>query len=239
LLDSADELIATLEAGDSFGEFTLFKEADFRPYAARASVNLQLCFVPGEVLSPLMAKYPQIHEHLWAKARSRNPQQMDSDNAPSESKRLHETNILSIPAVEPRQKKISKAYFPNSTQRAGHLLQRVIRRYPFFAQQSGSDCGAACLVMVSRYWGKNFSVNRLRDIANVDRNGSSLRGLSAAAESIGFTTRPVKASLDQLAKQELPAIAHWDDNYQADGLWRTLDYSQRIDYQTQTGKIRL
>ncbi|BBD66623.1 cyclic nucleotide-regulated ABC bacteriocin/lantibiotic exporter [Nostoc commune NIES-4072] len=216
LLDSADELIATVEAGDSFGEFTLLKEVDFRPYTARASVNLQLCFVPGEVLWPLMAKYPQIREHLWAKARSRNPQQGDSDNTPvlpSDLKRLHETKILSTPAVKPREKKISKAYFPNSTQRVGHLLQRVIRRYPFFAQQSGSDCGAACLVMVSRYWGKNFSVNRLRDIANVDRNGSSLRGLSAAAESIGFTTRPVKASLNQLAKQKLPAIAHWEGKH--------------------------
>ena len=216
MLSSADELITTLEAGDSFGEFTLFKEVDFRPYGARASLNLQLCFIPGEVLWPLMAKYPQIREHLWAKALSRNPQQVDSDNPPvlpSDSKPLHETKILSTPAVKPREKKISKAYFPNSTQRVGHLLQRVIRRYPFFAQQSGSDCGAACLVMVSRYWGKNFSVNRLRDIANVDRNGSSLRGLWAAAESIGFATRPVKASLDQLAKQKLPAIAHWEGKH--------------------------
>ena len=48
---SADELIATLEMGDSFGEFTLFQDAKFPPYAARASVNLQLCFIPGEVLS--------------------------------------------------------------------------------------------------------------------------------------------------------------------------------------------
>ncbi|MHC5722156.1 MAG: peptidase C39, partial [Nostoc sp.] len=92
----------------------------------------------------LMAKYPQIQEHLWAQALSRNPQQVDSDNPPSDSKQLHETEILSTPAVEPREKKIRKAYFPNSTQRVGHLLQRVIRRYPFFAQQSGSDCGAAC-----------------------------------------------------------------------------------------------
>jgi ABC-type bacteriocin/lantibiotic exporter with double-glycine peptidase domain len=79
------------------------------------------------------------------------------------------------------------------------LWQRITRRYPFFQQQSAADCGAACLVMVSRYWGKRFSINRLRDIANVDRNGASLKGLAAAAESLGFTTRPVKASLDKLA----------------------------------------
>ncbi len=111
------------------------------------------------------------------------------------------------------QQKISKAYFPNPTLQVGHLWQRVIRRYPFFQQHSASDCGAACLVMVSRYWGKRFSINRLREIANVDRNGASLRGLAAAAESVGFTTRPVKASLNKLAEQNLPAIVHWEGRH--------------------------
>ncbi|MEH1867693.1 MAG: peptidase domain-containing ABC transporter [Nostoc sp.] len=216
LLDEAGELIATLEAGDSFGEFTLFPEARFQPYAARASVDLQLCFVPGEVLSSLMDKYPQIREHLREKAHKRNLL-INSNLIPqpaTDSYTALPTNLLPTLTTEPKpQKKISKAYFPNPTQRVGHLLQRVIKRYPFFAQQSASDCGAACLVMVSRYWGKSFSLNRLRDIANVDRNGASLRGLSVAAESIGFTTRPVKASLDKLAKQQLPAIAHWEGKH--------------------------
>ena len=216
LLDKEDELIATLELGESFGEFTLFPDAQLQPYGARASLNLQLCFVPGEVLLPLMAKYPQIQEHLWNKALSRNPQQVPSDISPIRSPisdTKHKLEILSSPADLADQKKINKAYFPNPTQKVGHLWQQVTRRYPFFAQQSGSDCGAACLVMVSRYWGKRFSVNRLRDIANVDRNGASLRGLLTAAESIGFATRPVKASLQQLAKQKLPAIAHWEGKH--------------------------
>lgn len=215
LLDTAGELIATLEDGASFGEFTLFPDAEFKPYAARASVNLHLCFVSGEVLLPLMAKYPPIREHLWREAFSRNPEQMDSAPPPVKGEKIadHNADMMSISASQPQQKKISKAYFPNPTQRVGHLWQKVMRRYPFFAQQSGSDCGAACLVMVSRYWGKRFSVNRLRDIANVDRNGASLRGLLTAAESLGFATRPVKASLNQLAKQKLPAIVHWEGKH--------------------------
>jgi ATP-binding cassette subfamily B protein len=104
-------------------------------------------------------------------------------------------------------------YFPTPTVKVGQWWRGVTRRYPFFAQQSTSDCGAACLVMVGRYWGKRFSVNRLRDLANVNRNGASLRSLAAAAESIGFTTRPVKASLDKLAQQPLPAIAHWEGKH--------------------------
>lgn len=218
LLDDAGELITSLEAGASFGEFTLFPESQFKPYGARASINLQLCFVPGALLSPLMAKYPQIREHLWHKAQELNSHMVKSDSNPVTPTIVENNNqkpdFLPPPAVEPKpEKKISKAYFPHPTQRVGHLWQKVSRRYPFFAQQSASDCGAACLVMVSRYWGKRFSVNRLRDIANVDRNGASLRGLLTAAESLGFATRPVKASLNQLAKQKLPAIAHWEGKH--------------------------
>lgn len=105
------------------------------------------------------------------------------------------------------------AYFPKPTQRVGHLWQRLTRRYPFYAQQSSSDCGAACLVMVGRYWGKQFSLNRLRELARVNRSGSLLKGLVNAAETLGFVTRPVKASLDQLGKQKLPAIVHWEGNH--------------------------
>ncbi|MDF5713035.1 MAG: peptidase domain-containing ABC transporter [Rhizonema sp. NSF051] len=225
LLDDAGELIATLATGESFGEFTLFPDTDFRSYAARASVELQLCFMAANLLLPFMVKYPPIREHMWTQARSReaasqetspNSLLMNSDKLPTtatDSNQIYKTAILSTPAEPKSQKKISKAYFPNPTQRVGHLWQHVLRRYPFFAQQSGSDCGAACLVMVSRYWGKSFSVNRLRDVANVDRNGASLQGLSKAAESIGFSTRPVKASLNQLAKQKLPAIVHWEGKH--------------------------
>jgi len=210
LLDDNDELIITLGTGEAFGEFTLFPEANFPAYDARATLHLELCFLPGETVAVLLAKHPEIREHLWQKSLTLHNLRAQTADAPTPTPPL----TPAIPS-QPLQSsgKINQAYFPAPSSRIGHWLQRVTRRYPFFAQQSGSDCGAACLVMVSRYWGKKFSVNRVRDIANVDRNGASLRGLSAAAESVGFSTRPVKASLDQLAKQTLPAIAHWEGKH--------------------------
>ncbi|MEH1970149.1 peptidase domain-containing ABC transporter [Nostoc sp.] len=121
---------------------------------------------------------------------------------------------ISQPETEPKQKqKRQRPYFPSPTVRAGHWLGRLTKRYPFFEQQSASDCGASCLVMISRYWGKRFNVNRIRDLTNISRSGASMRGLTAAAESIGFATRPVKASFDKLAQQPLPAIAHWEGKH--------------------------
>ncbi|AUT00322.1 peptidase C39 [Nostoc sp. CENA543] len=212
LLDETGELITTLETGGYFGCFTLFPDAKFIPYAARASANLQLCFISGDVLSPLLAKHSQIREHLWLQAQTLNSLLTKSHIPISE--KPEQIPVVSDSTTQIKQdKKISKAYFPNPSQKVSHLWQKVTRRYPFFAQQSSSDCGAACLVMIGRYWGKQFSVNLLRELANVDRNGSSLRGLTVAAESLGLNTRPVKASFEQLAKQKLPAIAHWQGKH--------------------------
>jgi HlyB family type I secretion system ABC transporter len=108
---------------------------------------------------------------------------------------------------------VSKAYFPSPKLQIDHFWQQLSKRYPFFLQQSASDCGAACLVMVGRYWGKRFSINRLRELASVDRNGASLNDLAGAAESIGFTARMVTATLDKLAEQNLPVMAHWEGNH--------------------------
>ncbi|MFL9455841.1 ABC transporter transmembrane domain-containing protein [Tolypothrix campylonemoides VB511288_2] len=89
------------------------------------------------------------------------------------------------------------------------LLHRLWRRYPFIEQQSSSDCGAACLAMISRYWGKRFSLNTLRNLAQTDRTGASLAALSDAAQNLGYDALPVRATLGKLELHPLPWIAHW------------------------------
>jgi HlyB family type I secretion system ABC transporter len=115
--------------------------------------------------------------------------------------------------AQKQQSQKQRPYFPSPKVQMGHWWRRFTKQYPFYAQQSASDCGAACLVMIGSYWGKHFSVNRLRDMTNVNRSGASLHALSMAAENLGFMTRPVRASLDKLAEQPLPAIAHWEGKH--------------------------
>ncbi len=206
LIDSIGELISTVDEGKSFGESTLFTDVETPIYSARASLNVKVALIPSSAIQALVLKYSAIQKHL-----SRNIKVQET--APSLPSPPPPSQIRVNAGSQKHQSTIGKAYFPSPQQRVGHLLRKIQRKYPFFAQQSASDCGAACLVMVARYWGKKFSINRVRDSANVDRDGSSLRGLSAAAESMGFNTRPVKASLDQLAKQKLPAIAHWEGKH--------------------------
>jgi ATP-binding cassette subfamily B protein len=88
-----------------------------------------------------------------------------------------------------------------------------LRRFPWVEQQSSSDCGAACLGMIARYWGKQFPLHVLRDLAEVGRSGSSLKSLGKAAETLGFQARPVRASLGRMVEQSSPWVAHWQGNH--------------------------
>jgi ATP-binding cassette subfamily B protein len=89
----------------------------------------------------------------------------------------------------------------------------AIGRYPWIEQQSSSDCGAACLAIICQYWGKRLPIYALREKANVGRSGASLKSLAKASESLGFQSRPVRASLGRLIDQENPWIAHWEGDH--------------------------
>jgi ATP-binding cassette subfamily B protein len=213
LLDSSNNLINTLTSGSSFGELTLFPEQDFSSYVARASINLKVAYLPQEILTKVMGEFPSVYHLLLNKAELINTANSSEIPLIEVPRTVNSANLPQPIIPAPTQVKKRPQYFPIPTVVVGNWWRKFTKRYPFFEQQSAADCGAACLVMVGRYWGKNLSINRLRDLANVSRSGASMRSLSAAAESLGFATRPVKASLDKFAQQSLPAIAHWQGRH--------------------------
>jgi ATP-binding cassette subfamily B protein len=76
------------------------------------------------------------------------------------------------------------------------------------------DCGPACLAMISRFYGKVYSIQTLRERCFITRQGVSMLGISDAAESIGFRTIGARLSLQQLREEAtLPCIAHWRQNH--------------------------
>jgi len=72
------------------------------------------------------------------------------------------------------------------------------------------DCGPTCLRMITKFYGKNISIDYLRKQSAVARSGASLGGITEAAENIGFHTLPVKIDYATLKEDvTLPCIAHW------------------------------
>lgn len=86
--------------------------------------------------------------------------------------------------------------------------------FPFYHQHDAMDCGPACLRMVASYYGKNFSLQTLREKSYISRQGVSMLGISEAAESVGFRTMGVRISFKQLAGDaNLPCIVHWKQKH--------------------------
>ncbi len=87
-------------------------------------------------------------------------------------------------------------------------------KFPFYNQLDVMDCGPTCLRMVAKHYGRNFSLQTLREKCFITREGVSLMGISEAAENIGFRTLGVSLNFDQLSKEApLPLIVHWNQNH--------------------------
>jgi ATP-binding cassette, subfamily B, bacterial len=86
--------------------------------------------------------------------------------------------------------------------------------FPVFIQHDAMDCGPTCLRMVAKYYGRNYSLQFLREQSYITREGVSLLGISDAAESIGMRTLGISVNYEQLSKEvPLPAIVHWKQNH--------------------------
>ena len=81
--------------------------------------------------------------------------------------------------------------------------------FPFIEQHDQTTCGTTCIMMIARYYGKNFSSSRLRELAYVDLSGTSMANLASASEELGFSTRGMKLNYETLMSIHVPCIVHW------------------------------
>ena len=75
------------------------------------------------------------------------------------------------------------------------------------------DCGPTCIRMIAAFYGKSYSLQRLRQLAHITREGVSLLGLSEAAEAIGFRTIGARITFEQLFQAPKPCVVHWDQEH--------------------------
>ncbi|HET6899183.1 MAG TPA: peptidase domain-containing ABC transporter [Vicinamibacteria bacterium] len=97
----------------------------------------------------------------------------------------------------------------------GRFVKRARRvwRFPLVWQIDEMDCGAACLAMVCRHFGRAVSLARIRQLVHTSLDGTSLRAIGQAAVELGLAARSVKVSPRNLERMPLPAILHWEGNH--------------------------
>jgi len=86
-------------------------------------------------------------------------------------------------------------------------------RLPVILQTEMTECGLACLAMISRYHGHDIDLNVLRRKHLVSMTGASLKSVIAIADGLQLSSRPLRLDMDHLEKLQLPAMLHWDLNH--------------------------
>ena len=87
-------------------------------------------------------------------------------------------------------------------------------QFPFFRQLDAMDCGPTCLRMITKYYGRSCSMQQLRSLSYSTREGVSLLSLCEAAETLGFRSRGVRVTWEQLRDEvTLPCIIHWNQKH--------------------------
>jgi ATP-binding cassette, subfamily B, bacterial len=87
-------------------------------------------------------------------------------------------------------------------------------KFNSYIQLDAMDCGPASLKMIAEYYGKHFSLESLRNIMHVTREGVSLFSISEAAESIGFKSVGGRFTINQINNEiPLPCILHWKQEH--------------------------
>ncbi len=64
-------------------------------------------------------------------------------------------------------------------------------KFCFVRQLDESDCGAACVAIVAKYYGKSISISKIRNLAGTDSQGTSAKGMEKAAALLNMSCKGV------------------------------------------------
>ena len=86
-------------------------------------------------------------------------------------------------------------------------------KFKWIKQHDSMQCGVACLAMICRHYGKDYSLEYLDGFCHANIAGVSMLGIADGAKSVGFQTMTAAASTDELKEITLPCILHWNQNH--------------------------
>ncbi|WP_432314458.1 cysteine peptidase family C39 domain-containing protein [Collinsella aerofaciens] len=84
-------------------------------------------------------------------------------------------------------------------------------RVPQIMQMEAVECGAACLSMVCAYYDKWLSLEEVRRVCGVGRDGAKASNIARAAQKLGFEVHAYRFEPERLRKKAtFPCIVHWN-----------------------------
>jgi ATP-binding cassette subfamily B protein len=204
-----------LRKGDYFGEISVFKGTK-RSASVEAVSACKLLSLSPESFRSVLDENPEMRaameEHIAQyeyRKIARVPldfadELLPADVAPKVG--LDQVDQVAEEAAREKPFASKEGYF---VKKAGKLK----KKFPHVMQIDEMDCGAACMAMICRHFGRAISLSKIRQLLFTSTDGTSLKALCRGAEELGLAARSVKASLRNLDQMPLPAIVHWGGNH--------------------------
>ena len=209
--DGRSRNLAFYREGDFFGELSILNDSP-RAASAEAVTAARLLALQPAVVRQLKAQFPEfrvlLEERLaqyHADREARVPLDVAHEQLPAETQ-AHDK--VSLDDEQPDA--------DDPFAEAGGLFRKRrgrIRRFKHVQQIDEMDCGAACLGMVCRHFGRDVSLARIRELCHTSRDGTSLKAICHAATELGLAARALKVSRRNLPDMPVPAIVHWEGNH--------------------------
>jgi len=203
--DGKNQIVLTLDEGQFFGELAIINDAP-RAAGIKALTDLKLVSMDKDSFKKLIDTQPALAQKIDNVIEMYKMRKQSGNEFGSKRSDVDELT----PAEEDLLAKDGKYFEPYIPKKKGFFSSRA-PIYPLIEQNDESDCAAACITMICKKYDKHVSMTKIRDIANVTSDGATLLSISYAAEKMGFNTRAMQASFEQLSSIALPAIIQWND----------------------------
>jgi HlyB family type I secretion system ABC transporter len=207
--------LAFYREGDFFGELSILNGSP-RAASVQAFTDCELLSLEPATVRDLRRRFPEFDKLLTerlaiyqAKNEARLPLDFTTELLPAETQ-VH--NKVELDGQLPGETEAEEDPF---TDESGLFRKRGRRigKIDHVLQIDEMDCGAACLAMICRHFGRKVSLPRIRQLCHTATDGTSLKAISRAATELGLAARALKISLRNLPLMPLPAIVHWEGNH--------------------------
>jgi len=233
--------VAFFRRGEFFGERSVFRDEP-REFTVEAVMPGRLLRLTHEAYASLLEQHPELADAIEARLgqydfqhTAQIPIDLFRELLPAEAQvteKVSETQVdqdltqvwqvpkelqttsgtlgqLPGPTIEAS----TAQAVPTEEPKERRSFARRIFGFPHLHQVDEMDCAATSLAIVCRYYGKNLSLARIRQLVHTGNDGASLRAICEGANELGLSARAVKASPVGLAQLPLPAVVHWDGNH--------------------------
>ncbi|HXH88518.1 MAG TPA: peptidase domain-containing ABC transporter [Gaiellaceae bacterium] len=201
--------VGFLRTGDFFGERSLFRNEP-RAASVQAVSDCSLLVFPSELFRRLVEEHPDFRLRLEQRIEQYDYRRVA--NVPLDFAEELLPADATVQQVAPEEVELEPELDdldePDAQER-----QKPIRRFPHVFQLDEMDCGAACLAMICRHFGRSVAVSHIRQAVHTAIDGTTLAGITRGAEELGLSARSVRASKSRLDDLPLPAVAHWEGNH--------------------------